>query len=97
MGLHAALRPGLSPRSRIESFIQSSRIVLGSFVAGTLRGLAGTFKLLGSFLEALTLMLIHVYDFVIIVPLRLEQVLQKKNGVGTAVADHAATEGGLGR
>jgi hypothetical protein len=59
----------------LESFIQSSRIVGGAFVAGCLRALAGTLKLVGALVESLGAVLVHLYDFLIIVPLRIEQAL----------------------
>ena len=59
----------------LESFIHSSRTVFGSFMAVLLRGIAGTFAILGSIAMSLGEMLVHVYDLVIVVPLRIEQLV----------------------
>jgi hypothetical protein len=59
----------------LESFIQSSRVVGGNALAVALRGVAGGFKLLGTFVEGLGGVCVHLYDFAIIVPLRIEHAL----------------------
>jgi len=56
----------------LESFIKSARTVGGTFLATCLRGLAGTLKLLGALIESLGTVFVHVYDLLIIVPLRIE-------------------------
>jgi len=56
----------------LESFIKSVRVVGGAFLATSLRGLAGTLKLLGALVESLGTVLVHMYDLLSIVPLRIE-------------------------
>jgi hypothetical protein len=62
----------------LESFIKSTRIVGGSFLATCLRGLAGAFKLLGAFAESLGTVFVHLYDLLIIVPLRIEHAIPRR-------------------
>ena len=64
----------------LESFIQSSRIVLGNVLAALLRASAGLLALLGNLSENLGPVLVHTYDFAIVVPLRIEQMLAHRNG-----------------
>ncbi len=64
----------------LESFIQSTRIVFGSALAGLLRLLASSLALLGNFTENMGPMLVHTYDFAIVVPLRIEQLLTQRGG-----------------
>ena len=59
----------------LESFIQSSRVVFGNLLAGTLRAAAGLLELLGSLSENLSPMLTHTYDLLIVIPLRLEGLI----------------------
>jgi hypothetical protein len=59
----------------LESFIHSSRSVLGALLTGTLRALAFTARLLGNVVEHLGQLLVTLYDLVIFVPLRVEQVV----------------------
>ena len=62
----------------IETFIPSSRVVGGNLVAGILRLLASGFELLGAGASAVGGLLVHVYDFVIVIPLRLEQAVARR-------------------
>jgi hypothetical protein len=62
----------------LESFIQSSRVVFGALVAAMLGGFAALLQMLGSFFEHVGGAFAHVYDFVIVVPLRLEQAITKR-------------------
>ena len=59
----------------LESFIHSSRSVLGGLLTGTLRALAFAARLTGNVVEHLGQLLVTLYDLVIFVPLRLEQVV----------------------
>jgi hypothetical protein len=66
----------------LESFIHSSRVVVGSLAAVALWGIAGAFRVMGNFADQLGGMFVHLYDLVIVVPLRFEQMLvRKKNGI----------------
>jgi hypothetical protein len=75
----------------LESFIQSSRVVVGSLLAIVLRGVAAVLEFTGSLLHNLGPMLTHCYDFTIIVPLRIEQaILRRRSG---PLSDAAASAG----
>jgi hypothetical protein len=62
----------------LESFIQSSRVVFGSLLAGILGAFAGLLQMLGSFFEHVGGAFVHLYDFVIVVPLRVEQAVTRR-------------------
>jgi len=77
----------------LESFIHSARTVFGSLMEFALRATAGAMELLAGFAPNVSTMLKFGYDFLIIVPLRLE-------GLWTRRTDSAATverHGGLAR
>ncbi len=52
----------------------------GSALAGLLRLRASSLALLGNFTENMGPMLVHTYDFAIVVPLRIEQLLTQRGG-----------------
>ena len=60
---------------KFESFISSSRIVAGNVLCIVLRVLATSLDLLANFIKSLSSTFVHVYDFMIIIPLRIEQKL----------------------
>ena len=62
----------------LESFIQSSRVVFGALVGALLGGFASLFLVLGAFFENVGGAFVHVYDFAIVVPLRVEQAITKR-------------------
>jgi hypothetical protein len=62
----------------LESFIQSSRVVFGAALGVVLWSGAGTLKALGGFFEQVGGVFVHVYDFAIVVPLRVEQAVAKR-------------------
>jgi hypothetical protein len=62
----------------LESFIRSSRVVFGNLMALTLRGVAAMLDLSANLTKNIGVMLVHGYDFVIAVPLRIEQMLKKE-------------------
>ena len=62
-----------------ESFIHTARNVIGALLALCLRGLAASLEFLASLFTNLGPMLTHLYDLVIIVPLRLEQLLRRRD------------------
>lgn len=78
----------------LESFIQSSRVVLGGWVALCMRGLAALLEFMGSLLQNLGPVLVHCYDFLIIVPLRIEQALtrQRQRGGGLRASEPQRSE-----
>lgn len=64
----------------LESFIQSSRTVGGNLLSLAVRGLSEVLRLLATVFQHVGEMLVNLYDVVIILPLRVGQVLGKKNG-----------------
>lgn len=62
----------------LESFIHSLRTVLGMIVVGLLRLIAITMRLIGSLINHLSKSLIHIYDFIIMIPLSIEQLITKQ-------------------
>lgn len=79
----------------LESFIHSSRTVLGLVLVWFLRMLSFIIRLLANFINGLGLFAINVYDLVIFLPLRVEQMFAKnKNQTSNSeVDDLAATAG----
>ncbi len=75
----------------LESFIQSSRVVFGTCLGVSMRGLAAFLELLGGFSQNLGPVISHVYDLIIIIPLRLEQLWLRRNG-SVAGGERAASE-----
>ena len=72
----------------LESFIHSSRTVLGLFLIWILRVTSFVIRLLANFINGLGLFIVNVYDLVIFLPLRLEQAIsQKKNASEIAKKD----------
>jgi hypothetical protein len=65
----------------LESFIQSARVVVGSFLAVAMRGLASALEFLGSLCHNVGPVITHLYDFMIVVPLRLEQAWLRRRGL----------------
>jgi hypothetical protein len=61
----------------LESFIHSSRIVVGSMLAFCLRLIAGSFEFLASMVTSCSSMVVHLYDLLIVIPLRLEHLLTR--------------------
>ena len=59
----------------LESFIHSSRTVLGIAMAGLLRGIAFVLRLLGNVFYQSGAVLMSIYDLVIMLPLRIEQAI----------------------
>ena len=84
----------------LESFIHSSRVVLGGLTAVLLGGLSGLLRALGSFFDHVGGFLVHVYDLAIVVPVRIEQLITgRSNGVEPrkALSGDQAPSGGLPR
>jgi hypothetical protein len=67
----------------LESFIQSARTIFGSLLALTLRGGAAFFDLIGNLAENLAPILVHIYDFLILVPLSIERLLTRPRRPGS--------------
>ena len=62
----------------LETFIHSSRTVLGIFFVSILRFLSIVFRLLANFVLGIGRFLIAIYDLVIFLPLRVESVITSK-------------------
>ena len=62
----------------LESFIHSSRTVFGNLLVLVLRAFSGTLRVVASIVQNLGQMLLHVYDFAILVPLRIEQLVTRR-------------------
>ncbi len=62
----------------LESFVQSSRTVMGSIVAGLLRGLAFLLRLIGSIAYHLGQVLVNLYDLLVFPPLWIEGLFHDK-------------------
>jgi hypothetical protein len=62
----------------LESFIQSSRTVGGNLLALAMRGFAGLLRVIGGFVDNAGTLLVHLYDFLIILPLRVELFVRQR-------------------
>jgi hypothetical protein len=62
----------------LESFIQSSRTVGGNLLALAMRGFAGLLRVISGFVDNAGTLLVHLYDFLIILPLRVEQFIRQR-------------------
>jgi hypothetical protein len=63
----------------LESFIHSGRIVLGAFTAVGMRSFAALLEFAGKMCTNLGALLTHVYDFLIVIPLKLEQLITRRS------------------
>jgi hypothetical protein len=70
----------------LESFIHSSRVVIGSVTALVMRGLAALFRVAAGLCDGLSNALVHLYDFAIMIPLRVEDLVVRR---GRARAEEA--------
>ena len=59
----------------LESFIHSSRTVIGVLGIGVLRSISITLRILGNLVYHLGHMMVNLYDLVIFIPLRFEELL----------------------
>jgi hypothetical protein len=66
----------------LESFIHSSRTVLGATTAALMRTLAAIFRIAGDATESLGHATVHLYDLVIVAPLKVEELVSRRNGGG---------------
>ena len=62
----------------LESFVQSSRTVLGMLLRASLRSLALLFRLLGNVANYLSELLVNIYDIMIFPPLWIERFIHEK-------------------
>ncbi|AFV00761.1 hypothetical protein [Simiduia agarivorans] len=78
----------------LESFIQSTRTVLGMFAEATLKVLAVVCRLLGAVVQQMVRFIIHLYDLVIMVPLAFERWISAGRA-RMAKSNDSRTEPGL--
>jgi len=66
----------------LESFIHSSRTVIGLISSSVIRALIYVFRLVGQFTWQAGKVLIHAYDMIIFLPLSIEQMIKasRRNG-----------------
>lgn len=62
----------------LESFIHSMRTVLGTFAIAILRALEWFLRLLGNLIRSAGKITVHIYDFLIFLPLWIEKVIKSK-------------------
>jgi len=68
----------------LETFVHTSRTVIGTLVVGTLNAVAGTFRVLGNGAEHAGKALINLYDLLVFAPLWIEHRLASRR-------EHAVT------
>ena len=66
----------------LEAFISSSRVAAGNLLAVGMRFLATGLELLANLVTSLGPMFVHLYDFMIMIPLRLEQAFSTRRPMG---------------
>jgi len=64
----------------LESFIHSMRTVLGTATVAFLRSLEWVLRVLGNLVRSFGKIFVHVYDFLIFLPLGIEKLLNKEGG-----------------
>ncbi|MDH5588624.1 MAG: hypothetical protein OEZ65_13895 [Gemmatimonadota bacterium] len=77
----------------LESFVHSARVVLSHAVEGILRLVAFLFRLIGSLVRYLGDGLVNVYDIVIFLPLKVEELILSGRAVKTATKNADAAAG----
>lgn len=78
----------------LESFIHSMRTVLGTVAVAFLRSLEWILRLVGNLVRSLGKILIHVYDFLIFLPLGIEKMIKNKNSDDNSTHSSSANVGG---
>ena len=63
----------------LESFIHSLRTVLGSSLVAMLRALEWGLRLIGNLIRSFGKIFVHVYDYLIFLPLAIERLVKSKN------------------
>ncbi len=75
----------------LETFVHSTRTVMGAVVAALLRGLAFVLRLIGNIFRYTGKVLVNVYTLLIFAPLWLESVIKDLSGRQTASNSAAGT------
>ncbi len=77
----------------LESFIHSMRTVLGVVAVAFLRALEWLLRLIGNLSRSFGKIFVHVYDFLIFLPLGIEKLIHNKEG-GKKTADSSSSNVG---
>lgn len=77
----------------LESFVHSTRSVLGLAAVGSLRALAFTLRLVGNISRQLGIMLVHIYDVLIFAPLGVEKLVRARDTMSAEDKKKAAIKG----
>ncbi len=78
----------------LESFIHSMRTVLGSVMVAFLRALEWFLRLVGNLVRAFGKIFVHVYDFIIFLPLGIEKLINNKEGGKESTGSSSSNVGG---
>ena len=79
----------------LESFIHSSRTVLGVGMTGVLQGLAATLRLTGNIFHTMGHVMISVYDLIVFIPIKIGQMFVQRghgNKQETPMLEHDSND-----
>jgi hypothetical protein len=79
----------------LESFIHSLRTVLGTATVSLLRALVWLLRLVGNLIRASGKIFVHVYDFIIFLPLGVEKLFNNKEGGKKKTGSSSSNIGGV--
>jgi hypothetical protein len=79
----------------LESFIHSMRTVLGTAAVAFLRSLEWALRLFGHLMRSLGKILVHVYDFLIFLPLGIEKLVNNKDESKKTAKSSSTNIGGV--
>lgn len=78
----------------LESFIHSMRTVLGTSAVAFLRALEWLLRLFGSLVRSSGKIFVHVYDFLIFLPLGIEKLIHNKKDGESSTSSSSSNVGG---
>lgn len=79
----------------LESFIHSMRTVLGTATVALLRSLEWLLRLVGNVVRSSGKIFVHIYDFLIFLPLGIEKLISKKEGSTKSTRSSGSSVGGV--
>lgn len=79
----------------LESFIHSMRTVVGAAAVAFLRSLEWLLRLIGNMARASGKIFVHVYDFLIFLPLGIEKLINNKGGNKKVAGSSSSKVGGV--
>lgn len=79
----------------LESFIHSMRTVLGTATVAFLRSLEWLLRLIGNTARASGKIFVHIYDFLIFLPLGIEKLVNKKESGDKSTSSASSNVGGV--